>query len=753
MAPTTSEHREHRHRSDRERERDRERSHHHHRTISSTTLLLVLSLVLAVLAVMLSLPSAGGPPGENLEGTQKSGVLGYLTPKRTQALIAREHAVAQREAEVARREAELLVGAPGGVLPTPCPACVPTITTETVAGPVQTVIKEVVKEDSLTPPGWVGTRTEELLERELKIAERERDISKREEGVNRREHDASRRENWILEQLHIMGNDNPQTVEDDYIYEPAVGTKRKVKAYHELPPLVVSEIAYETETKIVVQTQTVTVPPPANTRLAANPKPEGVTHPSTASSPKTTAIDIVSEEDEDDPRATRTVVRGPRATRRPPSRWFGGLRRLTSGSSSDHIEILGVRYPKDSYTNVTPAILAKLPLRLHTVSAHPLNTLRSLIESHFPDFTPLSSLSPLVTPYKNFDELSFPQDHPGRSVTDSYYINKDLMLRTHTSAHEVEVFRAQNDKFLLTADVYRRDEIDGSHYPVFHQMEGAHIFNADASSMKEVEEDNERLVKQLAASNIVIEDVPHISPTNPVQPTHDAKHSEAIALNLKLSLNTLLLKLFGGVAGASKENPLRVRWIEAYFPFTSPSFEVEVFFQGKWLEILGCGVVRQATLDTAGKKLTALSGVSNKIGWAFGLGLERIAMILYSIPDIRLFWSSDPRFLSQFEDGKITTFKSYSKYPSCFKDVSFWHPNGQNVHENDFCDLVRDVTGDIVEDVKKIDEFVHPKTGRTSTCFRINYRSMDRSLSNDEVNSIQAQVISRLKEQMGVEIR
>ncbi|KAG6866921.1 hypothetical protein C0991_003836 [Blastosporella zonata] len=422
-----------------------------------------------------------------------------------------------------------------------------------------------------------------------------------------------------------------------------------------------------------------------------------------------------------------------------------GARRLISGRSSDNIDILGVEYPTDAITNVTPAILAKLSQRLHTKPAHPLNTLRSLIEAHYPDFAHLSSLSPLVTPYKNFDELSFPKDHPGRAVTDSYYINRDLMLRTHTSAHEVEVFRDGKDKFLLTADVYRRDEIDGSHYPVFHQMEGARIFTADASGLKEVEEDNERLAQQLALSSIVIEDVPHISATNPVQPSHDPRYSEAVARNLKLSLNTLMLKLFGDVAGTSNENPLRVRWIEAYFPFTSPSFEVEVFFQGKWLEILGCGVVRQATLDTA--------EVPNKIGWAFGLGLERIAMILYSIPDIRLFWSNDPRFLSQFEDGKITTFRPYSKYPSCFKDVSFWSPKDQALHENDFCDLVRDVAGDIVEDVQKIDEFVHPKTGRTSTCFRINYRSMDRSLSNEEVNAIQAQVVSRLKEQLGVEIR
>lgn len=77
-------------------------------------------------------------------------------------------------------------------------------------------------------------------------------------------------------------------------------------------------------------------------------------------------------------------------------------------------------------------------------------------------------------------------------------------------------------------------------------------------------------------------------------------------------------------------------------------------------------------------------------------------MILYSIPDIRLFWSQDARFLTQFEQGEITTFQPYSKYPACFKDVSFWLPENIDLHDNDLCDLVRDVAGDIVEDVKMV---------------------------------------------------
>ncbi|KAG8217516.1 hypothetical protein J3R82DRAFT_5664 [Butyriboletus roseoflavus] len=375
------------------------------------------------------------------------------------------------------------------------------------------------------------------------------------------------------------------------------------------------------------------------------------------------------------------------------------------------LSMLGREYPTDEMTNVSPTILSKLPLRLHTQHAHPLSTLRALVESHFPSYAHISSLSPLVTPYQNFDVLSFPPDHPGRSATDSYYVNKHLMLRTHTSAHEVDVFEKGETKWLLTADVYRRDEIDGSHYPVFHQTEGARIVSADSNGMKEIADDNASLQAHLRRSNIVIEDVPHLSPINPCQPAHDPKHTELIAKNLKLSLNSLILTLFGDHVGATPQNPLRVRWIEATFPWTTPSFEMEDLLP--WQVARNSGV-RCRLSANPGQRTQVISrqrpaqqpdtssDIQNKLGWAFGLGLERIAMILYSIPDIRLFWSQDPRFLTQFKHGDITTFRPYSKYPACFKDVSFWLPKNVDLHDNDFCDLVRDVAGDTVEDVKMV---------------------------------------------------
>jgi phenylalanyl-tRNA synthetase alpha chain len=154
------------------------------------------------------------------------------------------------------------------------------------------------------------------------------------------------------------------------------------------------------------------------------------------------------------------------------------------------------------------------------------------------------------------------------------------------------------------------------------------------------------------------------------------------------------------------------------------------------MEVLGCGVIHEQVLN--------LSNRSDRRGWAFGLGLERLAMILFKIPDIRLFWTDDERFHRQFVDGSIIEFRAYSKYPPVFKDITFWTSNGDDNNsggnefvENDFFDLVRSIAGDLVEKIQLIDSFTHPKTGRSSRCYRISYRSMDRSLTNEEIDELQ----------------
>ena len=370
---------------------------------------------------------------------------------------------------------------------------------------------------------------------------------------------------------------------------------------------------------------------------------------------------------------------------------------------------------------------------------------------------------------QNFDSLGFPQDHPGRARTDTYYINKDTVLRTHTSAHQADTFRKnESEGYTISADVYRRDAIDRSHYPVFHQMEGARMWDRrkvpGGDVAKVIWEDIEKLPKH----SLVVEDPnPTIHPErNPLQAEHHSvEEVEAIAAHLKRSVEGVVVEIFSKARQAAIDagdkvmvEPLRIRWIEAYFPFTSPSWELEVYWQGQWLELLGCGVVKQ--------ELPINAGVPDRVGWALGIGLERIAMLLFTIPDIRLFWSRDPRFLSQYSStDTIKRFVPFSKHPECYKDVSFWlrdssssaaggllH-NAQNFHENDLMEVVRDVGGDLVEDVKLVDEFSHPTSGRKSLCYRINYRSLERTLVNAMVNALHNKLKQELAEKLGVEIR
>jgi phenylalanyl-tRNA synthetase alpha chain len=381
------------------------------------------------------------------------------------------------------------------------------------------------------------------------------------------------------------------------------------------------------------------------------------------------------------------------------TRWF----------SQTQAQETATRHPR---CNVPENVEAKLGANLHCRPGHPLCTIKNKIAEYFqteckgtllgsPSFAILDDMNPRVPIVDNFDSLLIPEDHVSRSPSDTYYVDDELVLRTHTSAHQVGTLKKGESAFLLCGDVYRRDEIDRSHYPVFHQVEGVRVFS-----------DSE------------------LDPSLPRE-----ERVAIVEADLKKALEGMTRMLFGDV---------EMRWVEEYFPFTEPSSELEIKFNGDWMEVLGCGVMRQGVLANA--------DMEDKMGWAFGLGLERLAMVLFGIPDIRLFWSEDRRFISQFEDGGIRKFQSYSKYPPCLKDVSFWLPSA-GFEVNDMNEIVRDVAGDLVEELTLVDEFVHPKTQRHSKCFRITYRSMDRSLTNEEIDALQETVRERLATRMNVELR
>jgi phenylalanyl-tRNA synthetase alpha chain len=347
-------------------------------------------------------------------------------------------------------------------------------------------------------------------------------------------------------------------------------------------------------------------------------------------------------------------------------------------------------------SNVPQSIKAKIGMNLHNKQNHPIQIVKENIYKYFRQlkthkFEMFDDLPPYVTVENNFDKLLIPKNHPARQPTDTFYVNETTVLRTHTSAHQNELLEKGHRSFLVTGDVYRKDEIDKSHYPVFTQMEGLHI-------------------------------------------VEDGEDAEA---QLKKILSGLVEHLFPNC---------EYRFNDDYFPFTTPSFEIEVKFNDKWLEILGCGVVHRDILDKLNIKQNA---------WAFGIGQDRCAMILFGIPDIRLFWTTDNRFHDQFKDNN-NKFVPYPILTPIAKDISFWLDNAdvQNTSENkftwnkinDFYELVREICGDTIESVALFDERYHDKKNLYSHAYRLTFSPNLEMDNPSELNKTANDFMKQIRE-------
>ncbi|TYO94556.1 phenylalanine--tRNA ligase subunit alpha [Desulfallas thermosapovorans] len=233
---------------------------------------------------------------------------------------------------------------------------------------------------------------------------------------------------------------------------------------------------------------------------------------------------------------------------------------------------------------------------------HPLTVIQEEIEDIFLGMGYTIEEGPEIeTDFYNFEALNIPKDHPARDMQDSFFINPEILLRTHTSPVQVRTMERTTPglpvRIIAPGRVYRRDD-DATHSPMFNQVEGLVV---------------------------------------------DRRVTFA---DLKGTLQVFVEKMFG--------SSTKTRFRASFFPFTEPSAEVDiscvmcggrgcrVCSQSGWLEILGCGMVHPRVLEVSGYNPEEVSG------FAFGMGVERITMLKYGIDDLRLLFENDLRFLAQF---------------------------------------------------------------------------------------------------------
>ncbi|MGP4123273.1 MAG: phenylalanine--tRNA ligase subunit alpha [Sodalis sp. (in: enterobacteria)] len=221
---------------------------------------------------------------------------------------------------------------------------------------------------------------------------------------------------------------------------------------------------------------------------------------------------------------------------------------------------------------------------------HPVSRTIARIEHFFGELGFSVAIGPEIEDdYHNFDALNIPADHPARTTHDTFWFDTTRLLRTQTSGVQIRIMKAQPPPLRIIASgrVYRND-YDQIHTPMFHQMEGLMI-DTDISFT-----------------------------------------------NLKSTLHDFLRNFF--------EEELQVRFRPSYFPFTEPSAEVDVMGEnGRWLEVLGCGMTHPNVLHNVGINPEIYSG------FAFGMGIERLTMLRYGVTDLRAFFENDLRFLKQFK--------------------------------------------------------------------------------------------------------
>ena len=370
---------------------------------------------------------------------------------------------------------------------------------------------------------------------------------------------------------------------------------------------------------------------------------------------------------------------------------------------------------------------------LSSLEWHPIKmVIDKIVESPFFNWFNHVEVPEVVWEFETFDLFNFPEDHVARRPSDSYFINKSddkknsMLLRPHTSVMWYHYLLKQWWKEKLEKEgeikalswwkVYRVDELDKTHHECFHQIDWLRI------SEKSKEIINQDTLKEV--------------------------------------LSNTIKALFW--------EDIEYRFNVDQFPYTVDSLEVEVMYNWKWLEVLWAWVVHPTVLE----KLWLDSEKYN--WWAFWFWVDRLRMAFKQVPDIRIFWSNDDRIKKQW--WNFEPYKEVSNFPPVYKDISFitskesfirdlneeeksWELELTKETEADLFSLsaiIRDVAWDLVEEVKIIDMYENNKKfwdTNKSVTIKIVFRSIERTLTDEEINLLYFDIRLKLETELWYELR
>ncbi|XP_031626381.1 probable phenylalanine--tRNA ligase, mitochondrial isoform X1 [Contarinia nasturtii] len=388
-------------------------------------------------------------------------------------------------------------------------------------------------------------------------------------------------------------------------------------------------------------------------------------------------------------------------------------------SIKEQLLIQKTTYKTDDWTNINSRFEPFVGANLYAKSNHPLRLTHEEVTAFFKKWFNENIDNTIELPvHKNLDPLE--PNTSTEKVPNAFYVNKDLILRTHTINREVNYLKSGLDNFILICDLYRQCEMDELHFPAFHRMNIIRTKNC------------EKLLRR--------------SKQKETQQAQTATH-------LKDEYQTALIEMAKHFLGTD----VKYRWTDANLAATEPSSVFEVYHKDDWYRISGGGLIKNEIFERSERS-------EYSAGWEIGIGLDRLAMILFNIFDIRLLWNSSPIFLNRFRPQKIseklqtkiesspnnatksviekivqpTSLHGSKKKTKCEKHISFILPENQDLESfpsDQLCKYILQHTDNAAKKVDVYDTFYNSKLNTYVLNLKVEYQ-IGRHRTKDEINSI-----------------